>query len=75
MYYVANVDTKKCAEYKCKMCTDYCPEANTLMFDNHKKSAWVDENRCKGCAICVYVCKDVLDRNCITMVMANAKED
>jgi len=67
MYNVAKVNMSKCSGYQCKMCTDYCPEANTLMFDNEKKSAWVDEDRCKGCMICVYVCSDVLSRECITM--------
>ncbi len=75
MYYVAKVDVAKCTEHNCKMCTDYCPEANTLMFDKEKNSSWVDEDRCKGCTICVYVCTDVLDRNCISMVMAQGKEE
>jgi len=67
MYYVAKVDSDKCAEYKCNACTLYCPEANTLMFDEEKNTSWVDIDRCKGCELCVYVCTDMLDRNCITM--------
>ncbi|MDQ7082496.1 MAG: ferredoxin oxidoreductase, partial [Aquificota bacterium] len=31
---------------------------------------WTD--RCKGCEICVYVCSDLLKRNCIEMVMVKA---
>ena len=73
MYYVAKVDADKCSEYKCNMCTLYCPEANTLMFDEEKKTSYVDEDRCKGCALCVYVCTDLLDRNCISMEMAQTK--
>lgn len=71
MYYVARVDVDKCAEYKCTTCTLYCPEANTLMFDSVANNAWVDEDRCKGCAICVYVCSDMLNRDCITMEMSS----
>ncbi|MEA1880113.1 MAG: ferredoxin oxidoreductase [Campylobacterota bacterium] len=69
MYYIAKVDADQCAEYKCNACTLYCPEANTLMFNEDKNISWVDEDRCKGCALCVYVCTDMLDRNCITMEM------
>jgi NAD-dependent dihydropyrimidine dehydrogenase PreA subunit len=43
MYYVAKVDSDKCAEYKCNTCTLYCPEANTLMFDKAGNTSWVDE--------------------------------
>ncbi|MCS6876019.1 MAG: ferredoxin oxidoreductase, partial [Aquificaceae bacterium] len=37
-----------------------------------KHVAWVNYSRCKGCAICVYVCSDLLKRNCIEMVMVTA---
>jgi len=58
------------------MCTLYCPEANTLMYDKEPKNgtSWVDEDRCKGCAICVYVCSDLLGRDCITMEMVTTEE-
>ena len=74
MYYVAKVDSNKCSEYKCNMCTLYCPEANTLMYDEENKTSWVDEDRCKGCAICVYVCSDLLNRDCIEMAMVTPDE-
>jgi pyruvate ferredoxin oxidoreductase delta subunit len=77
MYYVAKVDSDKCSEYKCNTCTLYCPEANTLMFDKDvgaKGTSWVDVDRCKGCALCVYVCSDMLNRDCITMEMVNTEE-
>ena len=74
MYYVARVDNDKCKEYNCHTCTLYCPEANTLMFDKEKNTAWVAEDRCKGCAICVYVCSDLLKRDCITMEMVSADD-
>ncbi|HHH51401.1 MAG TPA: ferredoxin oxidoreductase, partial [Campylobacterales bacterium] len=33
-----------------------------------------DEDRCKGCAVCVYVCTDLLNRECITMEMVNTED-
>jgi len=69
MYYVAKVDQEKCATFNCRQCTLFCPEANTLMFDEDKNAAFVVEDRCKGCALCVYVCSDLLKRDCITMEM------
>jgi pyruvate ferredoxin oxidoreductase delta subunit len=76
MYYVAKVDAEKCATYKCNTCTLYCPEANTLMFDKKegKGVAWVDGDRCKGCALCVYVCTDMLKRECISMEMISTED-
>ncbi len=75
MYYVARVDEEKCATYNCKQCTLFCPEANTLMFDEKKNSAYVNESRCKGCVLCVYVCSDLLKRDCISMVMVTAEAE
>lgn len=74
MYYVAKVNEDMCATHNCTMCTLYCPEANTLMYNKDTKSSWVDEDRCKGCAICVYVCSDLLKRDCITMEMAGSDD-
>lgn len=74
MYYVAKVDPDMCSEHKCNMCTLYCPEANTLMFDEEKKTSYVDADRCKGCALCVYVCSDLLNRDCIKMEMISTEE-
>lgn len=74
MFYVAKVDPNKCAEYKCNMCTLYCPECNTLMFDKKKNTSWVDADRCKGCEICVYVCSDLLNRDCIKMEMVSTED-
>ena len=68
MYYIAKVDADMCAEYKCNTCTLYCPEANTLMFDVERNTSYVDVDRCKGCELCVYVCSDLLGRDCVTML-------
>jgi len=37
MYYVAKVNSEMCSTHKCNMCTLYCPEANTLMYDKEPK--------------------------------------
>jgi len=37
MYYVAKVNSEMCSTHKCNMCTLYCPEANTLMYDKDPK--------------------------------------
>jgi pyruvate ferredoxin oxidoreductase delta subunit len=74
MYYVAKVNSAMCSEHKCNMCTLYCPEPNTLMYDKDNKTSWVDEDRCKGCAICVYVCSDLLNRDCIEMAMVTTED-
>lgn len=74
MYYVAKVNSEMCSTHNCNMCTLYCPEANTLMFDKANNTSWVDEDRCKGCAICVYVCSDLLNRDCIEMAMVSTED-
>jgi pyruvate ferredoxin oxidoreductase delta subunit len=74
MYYVAETKVDKCSTYKCNQCVLFCPEPNTLMFLDQKNFAYVNQSRCKGCAICVYVCGDLLKRNCIEMVMAVVSE-
>ena len=33
MYLVANIDQEICAATSCKLCTQYCPEANTIQYD------------------------------------------
>jgi len=30
MYLVAHIDVEICASKSCKLCTQYCPEANTI---------------------------------------------
>jgi len=75
MYYVAVVNEDMCSTYNCNMCTMYCPEPNTLMFDKGKKSSWVAGDRCKGCGVCVYVCTDLLKRGCIEMKTIAAKKE
>ncbi|MFN3787265.1 ferredoxin oxidoreductase [Sulfurihydrogenibium azorense] len=71
MYYVAEVINDECTKYKCNQCTLFCPEPNTLMYVDtpEERHAFVYANRCKGCALCVYVCSNLLKRNAIHMIM------
>ncbi len=69
MYYVAEVINDECSKYNCKQCTLFCPEPNTLMYTDEEHHAYVVQERCKGCALCVYVCSTLLKRNAIHMIM------
>jgi Pyruvate/2-oxoacid:ferredoxin oxidoreductase delta subunit len=58
MYLVANVNVEICASKSCKLCTQYCPEANTIQYSEEMGkeqgfkygSAYIAVDRCKGCA-------------------------
>jgi pyruvate ferredoxin oxidoreductase delta subunit len=39
------------------------------MYTDEEHHAYVVQDRCKGCALCVYVCVNLLKRNAIHMVM------
>ncbi|MCS6875318.1 MAG: ferredoxin oxidoreductase [Aquificaceae bacterium] len=69
MYYVAEVINEECSKYNCKQCTLFCPEPNTLMYTDEEHHAYVVQERCKGCGLCVYVCVNLLKRNAIHMIM------
>ena len=69
MYLVANIDTEICGKTRCTLCTQYCPESNTIQFDKIKNSAFVSVDRCKGCMQCVWVCDVMAKHNAIKMVM------
>jgi Pyruvate/2-oxoacid:ferredoxin oxidoreductase delta subunit len=75
MYYVAKVINDECTKYNCKQCTLFCPEPNTLMYTDDEHHAFVMYARCKGCALCVYVCSDLLKRDAIEMVYAENREE
>jgi len=68
VYKIAQVDAAKCSATNCRLCTLYCPEPNTLLYDEKRKTSFVAIDRCKGCGACVRICTDVAKRNCITMV-------
>ena len=77
MYLVANINQDICAATSCKLCTQYCPEANTIQYDTDigkdkgfkYGSAYVAVDRCKGCAQCVWVCDNMAKHKAIKMEM------
>jgi Pyruvate/2-oxoacid:ferredoxin oxidoreductase delta subunit len=68
MYSVAYVDEEICSSTKCRLCTQFCPEANTILYDEDRKSAYVAVDRCKGCEICVGICDNLAKHHAIKMV-------
>lgn len=68
MYSVADVDVDICGATKCRLCTQFCPEANTILYDSVRNSAYIAVDRCKGCEICVGVCDDLAKHHAIKMV-------
>lgn len=71
MYVVAEIDSSICSETSCRLCTQYCPEANTILYDTVKKTAFVAIDRCKGCEICVGICDTLAKHHAIKMVAAD----
>ena len=77
MYLVADISVEICASKSCKLCTQYCPEANTILYSEEMGkdagfkygSAYVAVDRCKGCAQCVWVCDNMAKNNAIKMIM------
>jgi Pyruvate/2-oxoacid:ferredoxin oxidoreductase delta subunit len=77
MYLVADINVEICAAKSCKLCTQYCPEANTILYSDEMGkdkgfkygSAYVAVDRCKGCAQCVWVCDNMAKNNAIKMIM------
>ena len=77
MYLVADISVEICAAKSCKLCTQYCPEANTILYSEEMGkeqgfkygSAYVAVDRCKGCAQCVWVCDNMAKNNAIKMIM------
>ena len=77
MYLVANINQDICSSTSCRLCTQYCPEANTIQYDeglgaahgSKYGSAYVAVDRCKGCAICVWVCDTMAKHQAIKLEM------
>ncbi|MFY9270696.1 MAG: hypothetical protein WAO55_13220 [Candidatus Manganitrophaceae bacterium] len=68
MYSVADVDVDICSSTKCRLCTQFCPEANTILYDSVRNTAYIAVDRCKGCEICVGICDDLAKHHAIKMV-------
>lgn len=68
MYKIAQINSSKCSQSSCRLCTIFCPEPNTILYDEKRKSAYIAIDRCKGCGACIGICNDIAKRGCISMV-------
>ncbi len=70
MYVVAQVDEAICSSTSCSLCVQFCPEANTIIWDATKGKglAIIVDARCKGCAVCEVVCNEMAKKHAIKMV-------
>ncbi len=68
MYSVAEIDKEICGATKCRLCTQFCPEGNTILYDEVQGTAYVAVDRCKGCEICVGICDDLAKHHAIKML-------
>ena len=75
MYSVAEVDQETCGATKCRLCTQFCPEGNTILYDEVKATAYVAVDRCKGCEICVGICDDLAKHHAIKMLPIDQIKD
>ncbi|MFQ5543712.1 MAG: 4Fe-4S dicluster domain-containing protein [Nitrospiria bacterium] len=75
MYSVAAIDKEICGASKCRLCTQFCPEGNTILYDNSQGFAYVAVDRCKGCEICVGICDDIAKHHAIKMLPIDQVED
>ena len=75
MYVVADVNVEICASTSCRLCTQFCPESNTILYDSQRKTAYIAVDRCKGCEICVGICDDLAKHHAIKMVPITEVKD
>ena len=75
MYVVADVNVEICASTSCRLCTQFCPESNTILYDGKRKTAYIAVDRCKGCEICVGICNDLAKHHAIKMVAITEVKD
>ncbi len=68
MYAVAQIDVDICSKTSCRLCTQFCPESNTINYDVKRNTAYVAVDRCKGCEICVGICDNLAKHHAIKMV-------
>ncbi len=75
MYAVAHIDSEVCGKTKCRQCTMFCPEPNTILFDDENNVAYVSESRCKGCGLCVFICDTTIKAHAIKMALPTEEEE
>ncbi len=75
MYSVAEIDVEICSATKCRLCTQFCPEGNTILYDEVRGTAYVAVDRCKGCEICVGICDDLAKHHAIKMLPIDQVKD
>ncbi len=68
MYFIAQVDESICSMKNCRLCAQFCPEPNTILYDEKKKTAFIAVDRCKGCEVCLDVCDNLSKNHGIKMV-------
>lgn len=69
MYDVAQIDSEICSKTSCRLCLQFCPEPNTILYDAGRRTAFVATDRCKGCGQCIWVCDHLARRHAIKLVM------
>lgn len=72
MYLVADVSAEICGQTGCKLCMQYCPEPNTILYNDRlgkHGAAYVVVDRCKGCSQCIWVCDNMSKNHAIRLVM------
>jgi Pyruvate/2-oxoacid:ferredoxin oxidoreductase delta subunit len=55
MYYAAEVEAQLCTG--CALCAMGCPDPNVIAYCKDSETVTVDQKRCKGCGICINLCK------------------
>ncbi len=77
MYLVAEISSEICSQTGCKLCLQYCPEPNTILYNDRlgkHGSAYVVVDRCKGCGQCTWVCDNMSKNHAIKLVMIDQLE-
>lgn len=72
MYLVADINVEICAQTGCKLCLQFCPEPNTILYNDQLGkygAAYVVVDRCKGCGQCTWVCDNMSKNHAIKLVM------
>jgi Pyruvate/2-oxoacid:ferredoxin oxidoreductase delta subunit len=74
MYLVADINVEICSQTGCKLCMQYCPEPNTILYNEQLGqygAAYVVVDRCKGCGQCTWICDNLSKHHAIKLVMVD----